>query len=36
MKELLVLARQFKDIDDELSGDGVRIVKLSESTREHF
>lgn len=33
-KNLFVLTRQFRDIDDELVGDSVRIVKISEALRQ--
>jgi hypothetical protein len=35
-KSLLVLTSQFGDIDDELIGDGLRIVRLSDVTREEI
>jgi hypothetical protein len=34
VKNLLVLTSQFRDIDDELVGDGVRIIKVSDALRE--
>jgi hypothetical protein len=34
VKNLLVLTRQFRNIDDELIGDGVRIIRVSDSLRE--
>lgn len=34
VKNLLVLTRQFRDIDDELIGDGVRIISVSDKLRE--
>src|SRR5947209_4015368 len=36
VKQLLVLTRQFGDIDDELIGDGVRIVRIANATREQI
>src|ERR1700751_5807789 len=33
VKNLLVLTRQFRDIDNELIGDGVRIVRVSDTLR---
>ncbi len=36
VKSLLVLTRQFRDIDDELIGDGVRIVRIPDATREQI
>lgn len=34
VKNLFVLTRQFRDIDDELVGDGVRIVRVSDALRQ--
>src|SRR5882762_10951279 len=36
VKYLLVLTTQFRDIDDELIGDDVRIVKISDTLRERI
>src|ERR1039457_3955683 len=36
VKSLLVLTRQIGDIDDELIGDGVRIVRIPNATREQI
>jgi hypothetical protein len=36
VKTLLVLTRQFRDIDDELVGDAVRIVRIPDATREQI
>jgi hypothetical protein len=36
VKSLLVLTAQFGDIDDELIGDGVRIVRIPSATREQI
>lgn len=33
LKNLFVLTRQFRDIDDELVGDGVRIIRVSDVLR---
>jgi hypothetical protein len=35
-KYLLVLTRQFREIDDELVGDGVRIIKIPDTLREQI
>src|SRR6266446_3421111 len=34
VKNLLVFTGQFRDIDDELVGDGVRIIRVSDALRE--
>ena len=34
LKNLFVLSRQFRDIDDELVGDGVRIIRISDELRQ--
>jgi len=34
LKNLFVLTRQFRNIDDELVGDGVRIIKISDQLRQ--
>src|SRR6266852_7631083 len=34
VKNLLVFTGQFRDIDDELVGDGVRIIRVSDELRE--
>ena len=35
-KSLIVFASQFGDIDDELVGDGVRVIRLSKKTKEEI
>jgi len=36
VKSLLVLTRQFRDTDDELVGDGVRIARIPDARREQI